>query len=523
VALVDPTAQGWRRLGPSFGLLVVGLATTWFALHARPAVRAYQDSGMYLEGARQLAEGQGFTTVLVPLAAREPAAITAYAPGFSFLMLPFALGGLDARESAAVVLVLAYVAYALFTYWLVLAAARERWWPAAGVFTLALALQPTVLQYVSSILSDLPFAAGTTAVAWLAVRWVRRDDPSPRAALAIGVCLGLTTLVRWSGLHLGVVLGLGVFVSLPAALPALRRLHLVALLGLGGALVVVPWLVRNRLSGGFLTGDRYVTLHDPATILGHALSGLAAGRADAHELLGSAAPALDLVVLVAASGLVVALVRGRAWQVRHARLLAVLALGYAALLVTTAFLHIVDSLVAPRYWLPVWPLLGAFGLAALAHAQLRPRARTLVLAAWLVPVVPTAVAFNAHRVHMARPEVEVERYFLDEALARSAPVAYVRSKGRDCAVVSNFSLPLTLHARPRLVHALLPDPAGLRAFVDEQERVCIVYFHRRDVYRKHPDVDPGPALETLAREGRIRRIQRDGFGEVWVKAATARR
>jgi hypothetical protein len=520
-ARAEPAAV-WRRLAPLATLLCVGLCAGWFALHARPAVRAYQDSAVYLEGARQLAAGQGFSTALAPLEAREPTAITAYAPGFSALMAPFLLTGRDERESAALVLVGAYVAYALFTCGLVLAASGPGWWPAAAIFTLALILQPTVIQHVPSILSDLPFAAGTTAIIGLSLGWVRRGDASLVAALGLGVALGLVTLVRWSGLHLAIVLAVGLSLSLPKELRPARRLRLLGMLALGGAAVVGPWLLRNRLRGGSLTGDRYLTLHDPLTIAGHVLSGLSAGRADLHALVVDAPGAwlaCDAALALATGLLAWVVVRGRAWRVRQARLLAVLAVGYTAALGVTAYLHIVDALVAPRYWLPVWPLLGACAFAVLAHSELPRSARAAVALAWLVPLALAALLFNAHRVELARPEVEVERYFLDERLARSAPVAYVRSKGRACAVVSNYAVPLTLHAKPRLVRALRPDADALRAFLAGRSDVCIVYFHRRDVYRAHPQADPAPALATLAREGRIHRIQRDAYGEVWLQTS----
>jgi len=505
-------------------LLCLGLLASWFAVQARPALRAYQDSAIYLEGARQLAAGQGFSTALVPLEADEPSPITAYAPGFSALIAPLVLCGLDEREGAAVVLALAYVAYALASCALVLAAAGFGWWPAAGLFTLALILQPTVIQYVPSILSDLPFAAATTAVAWLAVRQLQREEPSLAAALGLGIALGLATLIRWSGLHLGIVLAIGLWLALPSALAPARRLRLLAAIALGGAATVGPWLLRNRLRGGFLTGDRFLTLHDPATIAGQLLSGLSSGRSDLHALLADvpgAGVACDGVLALDLTLLLWLVVRGRGWRVRHVRLLAVLAVGYTAALGITACLHIVDALVAPRYWLPVWPLLGAGAFGALAHAELSPRARRAVAVVWLLPMAGAVAAFNAHRLELARPGVELERYFLDERLAHSAPVAYLRSKGRGCAVVSNYAVPLTLHAKPRLVHALRPDAAALRAFLDRRGDVCIAYFHRRDVYRKHPEVDPAPALEALAREGRIRRIQRDAYGEIWVSTSAA--
>jgi hypothetical protein len=514
------------RLAAALTLLCVGGCALWFGLNARPAVRAYQDSAIYLEGARQLAAGQGFTTALVPLEAERPRAITAYAPGFSALMAPWVTSDRDERGAAAVVLVAAYVAYALATCALVLLAAGPGWWPAAAVLSLALILQPTVIQHVPSILSDLPFAAATTAIAGLALRWLRRDEPSLAGAAGLGVALGGATLIRWSGLHLAGVLALGLLVSLPPALPLRRRLTRAAALALGTAASVLPWLLRNRLRGGSLTGDRYLTLHDPGTIASHVVSGLASGRADLQGLL-AAAPvaghAFDGALALGLGLLLVVMWRGRAWRARAPRLLFGLALGYAAALGITAWLHIVDALVAPRYWLPVWPLLGAGAVGALAHARLSRRARLAVAAAWLLPLAAAAALFDAHRVELTRPEVELERYFLDERLASSAPVAWVRSKGRDCAVVSNYALPLTLHARPRLVRALRPDAEALRAFLASRDDVCIAYFHRREAYRAHPEADPGPVLAALAREGRIRRIQRDGFGEIWLQVPGAGR
>lgn len=110
---------------------------------------------------------------------------------------------------------------------------------------------PFALNYTYSKLyfSELPAALLLSLFSWISIRWMRRSQP-PWYALMAGGVLGLAALTRLqSVVALAAVIPLGFFVIKQ------RRYWLAgsALMVLGVALALTPWLLRNyRATGGFV-------------------------------------------------------------------------------------------------------------------------------------------------------------------------------------------------------------------------------------------------------------------------------
>lgn len=198
---------------------------------------ATNDGSMYVATARALAAGQGYTYNETPFLIRPP--------GFSCLLAPLVLWrGTDFYAWNLYVSLWGALGVLLFQRW-----ARVRLGGALScVAALVLWFNPGYQRLCTQVMSDVP--GWTLLVAlFLAARALERR-PSVPAACALGIAVGLASLVRSGNvLFLPALACAGCARELLAPAARLgwgRLVKLWAALGLGAALVLVPWSLRNR-------------------------------------------------------------------------------------------------------------------------------------------------------------------------------------------------------------------------------------------------------------------------------------
>ena len=213
--------------------------------------------------ARAILAGRGITDEAGQLATRYP-------PGFSLLLAgAWAVGGAAGLGDDVTLLALRLLCAGLAA--LLLYGLARLVWPAWAALAVGAvwAVYPFALWITKQPNSEVPFIPlffATLLVFWLAV--LRRPRVWPLYLLA-GALAGAAMLVRPAALGLGVVLAvLVVLLARPVRWPA--RLGLAALLLLGNALVVAPWLGAAYAATGKiipLSSGGTVTLKDGLTFL----------------------------------------------------------------------------------------------------------------------------------------------------------------------------------------------------------------------------------------------------------------
>ena len=495
-----------RRNAARLLLLVVSCAAVAWVWG--PAGRATSDSASYLDGARHLAAGEGFVSSHVRIGATAPRPIVDFAPGFSAgIAAAGVTGGLDVHRAAALVIGFAYVVYVAAAYLLLCEVSAARWRWLALLAAVALMLHPAVLQMLDTIGSDLPGAALWAAAVWLTLRLIARPGLDLRQAAGVAALMGLAILVRWSALYLAIALAAGLFVAAAPRWSRGDRLRGALVLLLGALGLAAPWMARNYLATETLVGYRRIHLSNPLAVALDALRGIASGPVDgfapvAWTPLGTAALLAALPVL--------ALAGRRAWQHEPARLAVVSAPVFVALLVLSAAVSPIDPLHAARFWLPLWPLLGAILLGALATLD-APTARVAVGALALL------LAFAAGRFGVAfvggLDGARTGRDFLQPSLAASAPLHYLRQAGGR-TLLSNDPRVVLIHASAPLVHDL-PEADLLRPLL--RRPVAILLFTQTMTPRIESRLAAQRRmLADLQAEGLASRVAVDPAGEVWL-------
>ena len=71
------------RIACTAGLLLIAATAAWLASAWDPAGVATPDSATYIDGARSLARGDGFTTARIPIGQRRRQPVSVFPPGFS--------------------------------------------------------------------------------------------------------------------------------------------------------------------------------------------------------------------------------------------------------------------------------------------------------------------------------------------------------------------------------------------------------------------------------------------------------
>jgi 4-amino-4-deoxy-L-arabinose transferase-like glycosyltransferase len=348
--------------------LIWALVAVGVVLVRRDRVSAISNDGtQYVESARQLMGGHGYTTTLLffdehHAAGVMPAPQTGWPPGYSLAIAAVSSLGLGLESSARLVAQVAFVAVAPLVF---LIACRLTGNPILASLATLWQLGITELwMYLAEPNSELPFLA--LSLAALAVL-PRKGGGNWRWGVA-GVLGGLCVTMRYAGAFLLVTLAGAALLAVWDRWRLERRLVLLplVLLAPGTALAVAP-LIRNQLLVGSLTG-----YHVPASQpVGNLLSGAASGLVD---VLGGAAPAdftsggphiifagLSLLALAAAS--LVTLVTGARMlrrfglereDVRYGLVLA----GYAAIYQIGVIATASGSMrpYSPRYALPIAPI-----------------------------------------------------------------------------------------------------------------------------------------------------------------------
>jgi 4-amino-4-deoxy-L-arabinose transferase-like glycosyltransferase len=178
-------------------------------------------------------------------------------PGWPFtLSLIYRFLG-DSRRSVIVVQSLFDVGTIFATSWLARRLFRSRLAAAFG-FLLAASWPPFFRE--SLLLQTEPLF--TMLVAFLLARfWVLTERPGLRIGFSCGVLAGLASLVRPTGLVVLAGLGLGWLVQ--SGYRALRSWKALVMVGVGVAVIVLPWTIRNyRVVGSFVpvavgTGEQF--------------------------------------------------------------------------------------------------------------------------------------------------------------------------------------------------------------------------------------------------------------------------
>lgn len=220
-----------RTTGTSVFLVALFASLLFLSAYPLPEVR--NDAAGYLELARNVALGKGFTQDGVTPMVYRPPLFSALLGGWFFLT------GTSSPLSAAVFQSLEHAACVLTAFLLFLELTPSLAW-AVGA-SLFLAVNPLLVTRVVFVLQEPTLLLFTTLAVWLSVRWIRNPS-SPRAALA-GGAWGLCTLAK-------VVAGFA-----PVLLLAMRFLPMeqrrewrgrdAAALLLCFAAVVAPWTIRN--------------------------------------------------------------------------------------------------------------------------------------------------------------------------------------------------------------------------------------------------------------------------------------
>jgi len=213
--------------------LRVGLTAASQGLSTPQRADANPDAVEYVAIARNLAEGRGYRLdPAKPTAARPP--------GTPALLLPacwlfgdsvVALRLWNCAISAAVVPLVMQIGRRIFDH-------------RVGILAgLLLAITPAHWYYAFHFLSELPTGLTTLLGAWLA--WEAAKSGSWKVAFSSGVAWGCAILVRPNMLLAAAATALALLVL--RSLPAGHRWRCALQLSAGVALVVLPWVVRNRL------------------------------------------------------------------------------------------------------------------------------------------------------------------------------------------------------------------------------------------------------------------------------------
>ena len=496
-----------------FLLMVASTAIVWIWV---PAGRATSDSASYLDGARHLAAARGFVSSQVRIGATAPRPILDFPPGFSLLMVPGIWIGLDVQRSAAAVVGVSYVVYCVATYLLLLEASGGRWPRLALLFAAVLMLRPGVLLMLDTIGSDLPGAAFWMAAAYLGFRLLTRPTPDLRRSVGIAILLGCAFLTRWSALYLVIPFALGMFLASSPRWSHWQRSRCALVVLLVPLSVAGPWIVRNYLTTRTLFGYRRIHFADPLAVAADALSGLGAGPFTRPE--DSLAWArLGVMAMLALLALFV-LARRRAWRHGPVCLALVSALGYGALLVLSASTSPIDPLRSPRFWLPVWPLLGALVLATASYRGADDSSGKALLLALVLHLFLGGGQFGLEFLSEVA-DARTGRDFRKESLAESAVIGYARRHAGITLLCNDPRVVLVNTAVP-LVHELPQSAQQLDPLL--RDPVAILLFTETMTPRIEAQL---PAyqrmLSMLQGEGRLTRIAADQAGEVWVSRSAS--
>ena len=456
--------------------LAIAGAAGWLALRLGPAEDGYFDSAFYLDGARHLALGDGYVSAVAPADSRTYAPVIRWAPAFSALMaVAIRAGGLSPPAAASLVVGASYVVSIAAVFLLGLELFGRRHVFASLLAAALFAIQPSTLDNLNALLSDLPFAAIALLNTLWAVRLSRAAPASRGALVAFGGALAIMVLARYAGaLYIpGLLLALAIAMARQER-PLWEIARAQFFIALSFSAGVVVWVVRNRQYGPEPFGER--TLQDGRILpeLGRALHGAFTWWLDVSgicEELG-AARWVRLGTLVALGCvLVLAFGRSRArdgllftWLPASAYLLAMALLA--------ARMHF-DPLNSSRFWVSIWPLMFLSMLSLCAGAEaLWQRVPAALLGLTLLG----ALFAYGHDLQEELPGARLKRGLLSESWRRAAQML---PESSECRL-------FVMDARPFMLHRMLGPTSDIPQAIEDIDRslqnypaVCLAVLHKR--------------------------------------------
>jgi hypothetical protein len=232
-----------------FGIIAVAAVSVELtAMTLGPALHA--DSAAYIAGARNLAEGRGFSRLSGPTGTKP---IIHYAPGFSLLLAGLQAQGIDAMEGARFVNAALFALNCVMVGVAVQEMTASAW--AGGLSSILMLISPTMIELHSWAMSEPLYLFLGLLGCWLLSRSLRSDRISVIAAS--GIAIGLAFLTRYVGSTLVATAGL---VILLTRLPVRRRLTMLAVFIATSLLPVGVHFARNWRVAGSLT-NRVLALH----------------------------------------------------------------------------------------------------------------------------------------------------------------------------------------------------------------------------------------------------------------------
>ena len=252
------------------GLLFVLLPTTlavvmgWMATAAGPGMNA--DSVNYLNMAINVQAGRGFMADFVDTYSELPyGPVTFWPPGYSLLIVGPMEVGLNAMTAVRWVSLLALGGLIAATFVL----GRRLGGRLCGLLAaMAVASLMPVMRLGTFALSEAPFALFSMLALITAIHYVQaKEQYEKRWLLLCALCIALAILTRYVGVIW--LVGLGAIViwkeiskELRQTTNWLRMLITIALAEIIAVAPVMPWLIRNWLLTGFVTGmDREHKYH----------------------------------------------------------------------------------------------------------------------------------------------------------------------------------------------------------------------------------------------------------------------
>jgi hypothetical protein len=469
------TASMARRAPAPWLVCLAALGGLLALAHAtRHGVGITPDSVVYLEAARNLADGRGLVTSDEGIELRP---LTRFPPAYpAALALPTALGAdsLDAARWLALALFGANVA--LVGLLIARSAPGSRWLPAIGAVLIA--CSPEMAMLHGAALSEPLFLLLGFSGLLLLSRHL--EQPRDSVLLAAALATGLATLTRYVGLAL---VATGLLAILLAANPsARRRARDAAIFAAVGLLPIAAWALRNRLAGGSATG-RSFAFHP----IGPDAFALAASSAGEWLLAGRVGA---LAAGLLAAGLLACALHWLATGAARAPLPRILALFVPVyLLLLIASICFVDA-ATPLGGRILSPMLVALLALALGGVGARIRARrSFAIPAALLALV-LAAGYARETTGWVRERAALGGAGFGSLAWRTSPTlrrvaelpagARIYSNARDAVLIltgrTTFWLPAPVDAETRLPRpGYLPEleriRSGLRA-----EHTALVWF-----------------------------------------------
>lgn len=176
-------ALAWRRIDSGVLIALIAACAASLAWLVHPWFDASNDAAIYVQTARSLLAGQGYSWMEEPFIIRPP--------GFSVLLMPvLAARGVDFGALNLYIGLWGVACAALFFVW---ARTRVTTWVALALSAL-LWLNPGFSTLRNQVMSDVPGTALIFACL-LVERWTSRT-PSLRRELLLGLAIGLSAYVR---------------------------------------------------------------------------------------------------------------------------------------------------------------------------------------------------------------------------------------------------------------------------------------------------------------------------------------